>query len=961
MTLAFNRARLGLQCSAASLAIGLFAIPALAQPPADAAADPAEIVVTGSRIPRPQVEASVPIAVLSSQSIENTGQTNIADTLRDLPISGQGISRSSTNFSNFDNGVATVNLRNLGDSRTLVLINGRRSVGIPGDSAVDLNNIPPDLIDHVEIATGGTSAVYGSDAVAGVVNIILKNKFSGVQAHAENRITSRLDGKSPLLSIMGGTGFAGGAGHIVANFTYTNEDGVPSSARDYSRFDSPNFSAYPPQGVFLGNNDNYTFDQAGNVVSYDGSRAQRFNRASERLLTTPVERYIVSALGHYEFSPLADLYAEFSYTKTNARGHIEPLAVDGDGAQGQSVYNFDGSAFPGISTNNPYLPAAILAGEGPDSSLSFLKRSTGIFDRSPIAERDFWRGVVGIKGEVAAGWHYDLSYVHSQVRDDTHNDAILMNNYGAALQATTLGGQIVCADPAARAAGCVPINIFGRQYPYSAAQLKWLTTYAGGVSIPGATIGDSAGTADYLRKSYQDVVSFSLSGSLFQLPAGPVSVAIGAEYHREKAVLKFDPFTASGWTSQQLNGNEVGSYSSKEGFVELEVPILSDKPLIHRLSIEGAARYADYTTVGGVWSYKYGGRYAPTPDISFRAIYARAVRAPNLNELYTPRSNTAQQVVDPCDQAAGAGNDTQGVTFGALPAACLNIPGVAAYLQTHPNFSYSLAQVQTIFGFQSGNANLNAETTNTFTAGMTLTPRFLKNFFLTADYYTIKVKNAIALPDPQNSVRQCFDTGDPNFCNLVSRDANGFITQVDQPYFNAASYEVAGIDVQAHYNFPSRIFDVKEMWSLDLFYNHKFKQQQTAFGGSGTVDELGTADTYASQQLGTGFKDQFTFNLDYQTGPVTLHYQLKYLGPVKALNFPSPDIGIPAYTYHDLQVKVTVGETSKIDLYAGCNNLFDKDPPFIVSGNSQWPGTNTVATTYDLLGRMVYIGAKVNF
>jgi len=922
----------------------------------EAGVDQNVIIVTGSRIPTPQLEASIPIAVVSSDSIRQAGHTNLLSALRDLPLAGQSPDRTASNFQNFGNGEATVNLRNLGDSRTLVLINGRRSVGVPGDSAVDLNNIPTDLIDRVEIATGGTSAVYGSDAVAGVVNIILKNRFKGLQLHAENMISSRGDGWTPLLSLLGGTEFGGGAGHVVANFTYTKANAVRSSARAYSQFDSPNPSAYSQQGVFFGNNDAYTFDQNGNVESWIGAPNQGFNRASERLLAVPVERYTAALLADYDVSDTVNVYGEILYNRTKANGQIEPLAVDDGGAQGQSVFNFDGSwPFSGFTTDNPYTPAAILASEGPGVPLSFIKRSTGLFDRSPHSERDYYRGVIGVKGQIAAGWNYDFSYEHSQVRDKTTNEAILMNNYGAALQATVIGGQIVCADPAARAAGCVPINIFDRQYPYSAAQLNWLTTYAGGVSIPGASIGDDAGTAEYLQKNWQDVVSLSLTGSLFELPGGPLGVALGGEYHREKVSAVFDPFTRSGWSSQQLNGNQFGKYNSKEAFIELNAPVFGGHPLVHELTIEGAARYADYSTVGGVWSYNYGATYAPTPDFRFRAKYARAVRAPNLNELYSPLANTAQQVVDPCDQTQGLGSAGPVVP---IPAACLNIPGIAAYLQTNPNFSYSLAQVQTIFGLFGGNPNLKAEATNTFTAGATFTPSFLRNFYVTADYYRIKVKNAVALIDPQNSVTQCFITGDPNFCGLVTRDSNGFITQVDQVYINAASYLVSGVDVQAAYSFNTHILNEDERWNLDLFYNHKFKQQQTPFAGGPVSDELGQADIYASEQLGTGFKDQFTFNLNYATGPVELHYRLKYYGPVKA-SFGATAISIPSYTYSDFQVKFDVEK--RFELYAGVNNAFDKQPPFIIGGNSQWPGTNTVADTYDLFGRMFYAGVKAKF
>jgi outer membrane receptor protein involved in Fe transport len=923
--------------------------------PAAAAADTAPgdtIIVTGSRIRRPEAASSVPIAVVGAGSIEAVGQTNLLDALRDLPIAGQSAGRSASNFSNSGNCTATVNLRNLGPTRTLVLINGRRSVGIPGGSAVDLNNIPTQLIDHVEIVTGGASAVYGSDAVAGVVNIILKDKFSGLELHAQDMLSGHGDGDSVLLSGTAGTDFSGGAGHVVANFSYTKDNAIPSSARSFSQNDSPTGSAYTPQGVFEGANGNYTFDANNNVIPYTGSAAQRYNRASQRLLVVPVERYSASLLAHYDFGPAAQLYGEFMYDKTKASGHIEPLAVDDGGNQGQSVFNFDGSAFPGISASNPYMPAAIKAAAGEGGYVDFLKRSNGIFDRSPHDDRDYFRGVIGLKGALGSDWSYDASYEHSQVRDDTTNGAILMNNYGAALQATTIDGQIVCADATARAAGCVPINPFGHQ-AYTPAQLKWLTTYSGqGQIVPGATAGQSV-DAEFLQKNYQDVATVAITGSLFRLPNGPLGIAAGAEYHHEHVSEVYDPFTASGTSSQQLNGNEYGTINAKEAFVELNAPIFGDHPGVYALSLEGAARYAHYSTVGSVWTYKYGGTYAPVQDIRFRAVYARAVRAPNLNELYSPQANTAQQVVDPCDQYQGGGETATAV---ALPAGCANIPAIANYLKTHQVFGYTLAQVQTIFGLVGGNQNLHAEATNTFTAGASITPRFLRNFLLTADYYTIKVKNAVATVDPQTAVSECFNTGNPDFCNLVHRNANGFITEVDGVNINAASYLVSGVDIRAIYGIKSHFLNPSENWNFDLYYNHKFKQQQTPFAGGPVSNELGTADTYASQQLGTGFKDQFTLNVNYATGRVTLNYRLKYLGPVSAS---SGLYQIPAYTYHDIQMKFDVAK--KYQFYFGVNNLLDKDPPFIKSGNSQWPGTNTVADTYDVMGRMFYAGVTAKF
>lgn len=954
----------------------LAASPAMAQdtPSSAAAADPAAndldnaIVVTGSRIARPELEASIPVAVLSAQRIADKGQTNLLDALRDIPIAGTSLGTTGSNFNNFDNGVATVNLRNLGDSRTLVLINGRRSIGTPGDTAVDLNNIPVDLIDHVEIATGGTSAVYGSDAVAGVVNIILKRRFEGVQLHLQGMSSDKNDARNYLASVTAGTAFAGGAGHVVANLSFTKDEGLRSIERAFSANDSPNQSSYAQQGLFDTSGDaafsradgqTYTFNRSNVVKPYQGSAIDGYNRAADRLLSTPVKRYQATILGDYEFSDAADAYFEFSYTKTKSRGMIEPLAVDDQGNQGQSVYNFDGSPFLGIPVTNPLLPAQIAAAAiaNGQSFVNFRRRSNGIFDRSPINNRDYFRGVIGVKGDLGSDWRYDLSYEHSQVRDDNVNQSILMNNYGAALQATTIGGQVVCADPVARAAGCVPINIFGFN-TVSPAAIKFLSTYTGkGVIIPGAKAGDAVYT-DFLRKSYQDVVSLGLTGSLFNLPAGPIRVALGAEYHREKADQLYDPYTISGVSAQQQNTNTIGAYHSEEAYAEVSIPIFKDAPLAHELSIEGAARYAHYSTVGTTWSYKVGGNYAPSRDIRFRAIYARAVRAPNINELFANQGTTAPQVIDPCDQNAGNGDNVKAGGLDALSAACRALPGIANYLKTRPNFSYTLAQIQTITGLLGGNPNLDAEATNTFTAGMTLTPSFLRGFDLTADYYSIKVNNAIAQVDQQISVSQCVSTGNPQFCNNVNRNANGFITSVDSLQINAASYKVAGLDVQVHYTFKPSIFSNDERMSFSVFYNHKFKQEQTPFVGGPVSDELNTADTYAGGQLGSGFADQVTLNANYRTGPLSFAYTMRYFSPVSAS---SGAFEIPAYTYHDIQAKYAFGADRRFDVYFGVNNLFDKQPPFIASGNSQYPGTNTVASTYDVFGRMLYVGVTAKF
>jgi iron complex outermembrane receptor protein len=947
-----------------------WATSAHAQEATESNEDENPIVVTGSRIARPEISGSIPVAVVSAANIENKGQTNALDAIRDIPIAGQSLDKSASNFSNFDNGISTVNLRNLGTSRTLVLINGRRSVGTPGDSAVDLNNIAPDLIDHIEIATGGTSAVYGSDAVAGVVNIITKRQFDGLQLRVQGGVTDRGDAGNQLASITGGKTFAEGRGHVVANFTFTNDDPLFARDRAYSRIDVPNKSSYAAQGLFdTGGSPafspaagtTYTFSTTNAVKLYQSAAVDGYNRNGDRLLTTPTHRYLGSASADYEFSSAVTLFGEFTYSKTKARSIIEPLAVDDLGTQGQTVYNFDGSPFSGIPSTNPLLPGAIRDAALANGSdvVYFRRRSNGIFERSATSDRKYWRGVIGVKGELGSDWNYEAYYERSRVKDHTASEAILMTNYGAALQATTVNGQVVCADPAARAAGCVPINIFGFN-TVTPAMIKFLRTYTGqGALVPGATVGDTV-VNDLRRSGTQDVAALNITGTLFDLPAGAVQIAVGAEYHREKSVQLYDVFTQSGLSSAQQAANTVGKYDSKEVYGEVSIPLLRDVPFAHELSLEAAARYADYSTVGGFVSYKFGGTYAPVSDLRFRAIYARAVRAPNVNELYSGAANTAPAVVDPCDQNGGNGDDP--IEGGPLPlsAACAAIPGIANYLLTHPTFNYTLAQIQTINGTIGGNLDLDAESTNTLTAGATFTPSFFRGFSLSVDYYRIKVKNAITQVDFQDSVNQCVETGDPNFCSNVTRDpSTGIIRSVDAIFLNGASYEVEGIDTQAHYSFKPRVFGPNDSIDLGVFWNHKFKQDKTPFAGAFVSHQLGEADIYGtSQNIGTGFKDQVTVNAAFQTGPFGLAYTFRYFSPV--VTSTNAD-RIPAYTYHDIQAKFLVGPDRNFEFYFGINNLLDKQPPVVTDLANQWPGTNTVASTYDLIGRRLYAGARAKF
>ncbi|MGL6043947.1 MAG: TonB-dependent receptor plug domain-containing protein, partial [Sandaracinobacteroides sp.] len=783
---------------ASLLAATTLSAPAFAQTAETNVADAETIVITGSRIARPELEGSVPVAVVSSQAITQSGASNIQDVLADLPAAGQSLSRTTTNFSTTGNGVASVNLRNLGSARTLVLVNGRRFVaGVPGTSIVDLNTIPTDLIKQVEVVTGGASAVYGSEAIAGVVNFVMEDRLEGVQARMQGTLSDKGDAGRQFLSVGAGSSFAGGKGHAQAYFQYDNDEGLRSNLRTFSERDIPNRSSFASQGLFsttggfggagAGNGavtpttNVFTFGTGNALKQFESANIDGYNRNGDRYLAVPVKRYLGAGSAFYDVSESLTFYAEGQFARTESNSRLEPQAV---------AFN-DLPNFDGIPITNPFMPTAIrdrAVANGQDV-VQFRRRSNDIFDRSNVAERTTWRLVGGVRGEFAENFRYDLYYTHGETKDYTASGTILGPNYANALNAVAGPNGPVCsinvdADLTNNDAACVPINIFGLNTVSSAA-----ANYV--------TNGGQLSTYDALVK--QDVVSGSVSGDIFQLPGGAVAFAVGAEYRKEQSTEDFDEATNLGLTLGNQLSDTIGSFDTKELFAEIVVPVLADLPFAEYLGFEAAARYADYSTVGGVWSWKIGGEYAPVRDLRFRAVYSEATRAPNISELFSAQSETFPATIDPCDQREGEG-DGAPITKTTLSAACLAVPAIAAAAATAGGFVYTTADIQTINGFVGGNPDLNEETAKTLTVGAVFQPSFLAGFSASIDYYSIKVENAIGIIGQQTSLDECYEgSGDALFCDNVVRGPSGRVDTINALNLNTGSFEVEGIDVQARY------------------------------------------------------------------------------------------------------------------------------------------------------------------
>lgn len=947
-----------------------------------------EVVVTGSRIAQTELKTVAPIQVINSDSIESTGTINIADKLRDLPAVGTpALSTFNSNFLTGDNGISTLNLRNLGDQRTLVLVNGRRMTpGVAGTGDVDLNTIPTEFIDRIEIVTGGASAIYGSDAVAGVVNFILKKDFEGLQFMGQAGKSGSGDAGTNTMGLLFGSSFADSRGHFMLNVSHDKEDGLRSSQRRLSAVDmfvtpggliNPQFSSYIPQGNFFVNSccvggfgDAFSFAPDGSLI--DGALGPGYNRASQRLIEVPVERTLVASTLSYDLTEHHHAYAELTYADTQARSNIEPLPLASNGVN--AIYgtstDANGDAI-GMPITNAYLQtlpalAPILAeintwnatGANCTGSaatnpaydcinyINFRRRLTDIADRVNNDARQLHRIVLGVKGDLPIGdWTYDASYVYGRsTTDQISNGSVNLINFQESLNSVVVGGKIVCADPVAQNLGCVPVNVFGTN-SISPAAANWLSA----VATRNVDLSE-------------EVVSGSVTGSVGTLPAGSPSLVLGTEFRKDKSSEIFDPLTNLGLNGSNQLPNTVGSISVKEGFAEVDVPILKDVPAFTSLDLNGAYRRASYSTSGGVDAWKVGLNWAVIPDLRFRGVYSRAVRAANIGELFGGQSQTFVSVNDPCDGVSATGN---GNTTAQLAAACRAIPAIAAAIAASPThtFAYTALELQNEFGLLGSNPSLTPEHSQTKTFGVVLTPRALPNFAMTVDYFDIKVDGAVATLNQDVAAQDCLATGEPVFCDNIIRNPNtGKITEFLAFNQNIGYIRSAGVDTSVRYRFDLPLGTL----DLSLAETHQLKLEQSVPGAPVEVD-LGQLNS--SGRLGDGFKDRGTLNLVYTLRGLEATWRVRYLGKVQDTTAANgiifqPYNDVPAFWYNDAQVRYTWDLRAKTQLtgYVGANNVFNKQPPFLPQGMaSNVIGTSTDANAYDVIGIFWYAGVKLKF
>lgn len=923
------------------------------------------VKVTGSRIARPDVEAAVPVAVIAADAIAQDNPVNVQDMLREMPQVGIGVSRTNSNFDTSGNGAATVDLRNLGSSRTLVLVNGRRFVsGFPGTSAVDLNNIPVDFLDRVELVTGGTSAVYGSDAVAGVVNFILKDSFEGLDARAEYGISERGDNERNTVSITGGLNWgAEDRGSVIANYTRDRENGVLSRDRSFSREDRylsvhglPGYSSFVPQGRF----DLVTADKSAQVFTMDRSnqvvlgfpQSLAYNRNAERRIMLPVDRDIVTANVAFKVSDDTKLFLEPMFSRVKSSSKLEAYSFDN-----RFIYK-DGT--PGMPITNAYIPQPIrdiidARNSNADPSddvvaVQFRRRQNEVYDRSNNASRDTFRVATGINGKLGTYWDYEMSYVYGRMKDSTHAQDIDATRYREALDSVfDSSGKIVCRDPAARAKGCLPINLFGFDTIDPDASKYVLVPRW--VSIVNT----------------QQVASASATGDLFEVPAGTVRAAFGAEHRRERSATDWDANTNAGNGTGSQQNDLSGGYSVSEAFGEFQVPLLAEAKFAEYLGLSAAARYSHYSSIGNTVSWNVGLEYTPVPSLRVRTNYAVANRAPNISELYSAitSSGGGATVVDPCQGTTATSTRPQ-------DAACRSIPGLLAEAGANGGtFTYTSFDINWMSVTEGGNPELKEEKAKTFTFGVAYTPEWLSGFHATGDYFNIRIDDAIGSLPGQVVIQNCLDSGNPGNCRAAERYSNGKLSFVRTNLVNVAELETSGIDIGMGYSKSLGLLPNDKL-SFDVMYTRLLSFEKRTYAGGPIEDNLGQLS--AVGRLGSGYRNKGMARLGYRGSNFNASWQMSYLGSIQdTLGWVTPAgydksmldslNRVRATAYHDMQLgyRLGVGGTSELELYAGVKNVFDKSPALIPTGfASAITGVET-AKEYDPIGRRYYAGVRYRF
>jgi iron complex outermembrane receptor protein len=969
------------------------------------------IIVTGSRIAQPELSSATPLTVLGAEEIKASGVTRIEDLVNSLP---QVFAGQNSGVSNGSTGVATVDLRGLDPERTLVLINNRRLVpGDPRQPVADLNFIPSALVQRIEVLTGGASSVYGSDAVAGVVNFVMDTQFEGLRidgqygfyqhsnngdprAIAANRARNfgapdgnTIGGDQYEITAAIGLVSPDGRGHISAYAGYRSVSALLQRERDFSfcslgsNTATDTFacagSATTSPAVFATTafTNLRVVTPGGGFQPYNAAR-DAFNFGPLNYFQRPNERFSAGAFAEYEVSPAFRPFMEVMFMDDETNAQIAP---SGNFFQAQT-----------INCNNPLLSASQLNslctsnGLGLDDDFTVLigRRNTEGGGRNDDITHTSYRILVGAKGDLSSAWAYEVYAQYGRTRTErVYQNDFSVTRLSRALRVVDVGGVPTCqsvvdgTDP-----NCVPWNIYTGtttvqpdvRAGVTQAALNYLQT-------PGIQIGEAR----------QQIVSGYLTGNFgdygFQTPWAErgFGLVIGAEYRDEFIQTRNDVAFQTGDLAGQggETADVAGGFNVTEIFVEANLPLIENRPFFDLLQIEAGYRYSDYSTAGTTHTYKAVGTWRPVPGLTLRGGYNRAVRAPNAVELFAPQTTGLWSGADPCAGALATSGPNAGTPSGSgFSAAQCARTGVPAsqygLVAASPASQYN--------GRFGGNPDLDPEVADTFTAGVVLNPKFLRGFALTVDYFNIKIEDTIGTVGAALTVNQCAATGSAALCALVRRDPANFTLWADtnpaddfgfvvDTNVNIGSIRTSGIDIGARYRLDLEDIGLNWGTAVSFDFDGTYLMDYIVEPGvlSNGESEYDCVGFYGSNTCGRprpSWRHRFGMNMTFPEG-FNFGFRWRYFGNVLnettsdnpflsgAVQVADRELG--SFNWFDLNVGARI--TDRHSFRFGVNNIMDKDPPLVGSVNSPavFGNGNTIPGFYDTLGRYIYAGFTANF
>jgi len=935
---------------AAGVATTALAMPTMAFAADEAAEKSVErIQVTGSRIKRQELTAVTPIITVDAQEFAISGNLNIEQKLAELPSTLPAFGPSSNNPGD---GTATVDLRGLGESRTLVMVNGRRWIPARQDGVVDLNTIPASLIENVEIITGGASAVYGSDALGGVVNFNMKDDFEGVEISTLYDVTSDGDGEKYNLDLTMGGNFADDRGNAVVYIGYSKREPIFQGDRDFTNValtegtDANGNPALVPGGssgiagtrvfggptLIGGDFDGQTLgrfnqDGTGNIFQ---DPEDRFNYAPDNFLQLPQERYTMNAFSHFYINDETRIYAEMAFIHNEVPQELAPTPA------------FVGSLE--VNPNSAFFGDDVQAGMIADGlnadgnyEIPFIgRRMVENGSRQSLDTRDAMRFLVGIDGYINDDWSYDVYYSRSQLnRTNLLNNDVSESRFRQAILVTDDGS--ACQDTSG---GCVPLNIFGE----------------GNISQEAVDFINIGATN--VTSITQEVFMANVSGTLPVTVPGadePIGLVFGYEKRDDESSFRPDTFLSAGDVLGFNAGQATeGDYGSDELFGEISIPLVANAPFAKDLSLWGAVRYADYSNIGNVTSFAAAVNWSVNDIISTRIGFQQAVRAPNVSELFLGQSNGFPSATDPCS--------ADGFIAGTTDVALCEATGVAA--GQVGVFEQANSQIEGRFG---GNPELKEETSDTFTVGIVVAP--MEGLDFTLDYFNISIEDSISVlgGGVDNVLDICYNqVKDINsaFCQAVDRRGDSNVDVVNVLNENIAKLETSGIDFNVTYNREFEFGFAGNGSDLNIQFRSTYLDtfDVTPVVGLDTVNECAG---YYGNTCGTPLAEfQANTRINWTTGDLTLSALIRYIGEVEDDSLLDPTVSaddlvvakLDAEWYLDISANYHVNDALSVNF--GVNNVLDTEPTAIGDQQAQ---ANTFPEVYTVLGPRLFVSATYKF